>query len=213
MGLSMWTADELLAAEFSKARPERKPGLALQQHKAIAPELKQMQRGWVHLQVEVENAYPRQGAIVRRVLGNTAKALKYLNVVRSNLDSIMLADFPNTDYRGIYYGALDDDGNISRAEVVTPKFSEVRTGRKPGLPLQRIHGIRADLYRQRQYLASLFVEVGNAYPHSEARVKKTLNGIDKTVYNLDVARTHLETLMMLDFANDDLSDPEGAGAL
>jgi hypothetical protein len=205
MELSMWTTGELLAAEFSKMRTERKPGFSVQQHKAIAPELKQMQRGWVHLQNEVENAYPRKEDVVRRVLGDIAKAVAGLAAIRNSLDSIMLADFPDIDYRGIYYGSLDDDGSRG-TELVTPKFSEGRTGRKPGLPLQRIQGIRADLYRQRQYLASLFVEAGNVYPHSEAHVKKALNGIDKTTYNLDVARTHLETLMMLDFPNDDLRD-------
>ena len=94
--------------------------------------------------------------------------------------------------------------------AMAPKFSEQRDMRKPGLSLQRHTEVYTDLGRTCDGLQSLSVEIGNAYTRGDTRARRIERKLEKAGGALSEARMYLETLVMIDFPNDDLSGLDAA---
>ena len=71
----------------------------------MGKELKVIRDHLVTLTVEICNAYPKQAAVSRRA----EKASDAIEELRNLLDGCFCEEYPDKDYRGIYYGLTKID--------------------------------------------------------------------------------------------------------
>jgi hypothetical protein len=86
----------------------KKPGLDLDRHRKLGPELAAVRGYLLHLSVEIANAYPRNTGAVR----HAEKVAHYVDELRSALEDEMFGAYPelrNGAIRVYYPGSQADD--------------------------------------------------------------------------------------------------------
>lgn len=77
-----------------------KRGFTHDQHIDLGRRLKEARRILLPLSIEVANEVGSTSKCYRRA----ARAVERLDELRSELDNVLCRDFPDRDYRGVYYG-------------------------------------------------------------------------------------------------------------
>ncbi len=77
----------------------RKPGLTLEQHNQFGAELAYMRDRLTQLHVEISNSYPKSANVGRQA----GRAADQLDQLRSRLDGLLAAEYPDDFNVHIYY--------------------------------------------------------------------------------------------------------------
>ena len=82
-----------------------KPRFSFEKHQEVGKELKVIRNHLLRLSVEICNAYPKQEKVSRQ----SEKAYEAIDGLRNVLDNCFLEEYPDEDYRGVYYGKMEID--------------------------------------------------------------------------------------------------------
>lgn len=85
--------------------PKKKPGLTTGQHKKLGNSLKDMHNSIIKMQVDLANAYPRKGFLLK-FERQSGKILTELSKLRYDiLENAFIEEYPDEEWRGVYSGS------------------------------------------------------------------------------------------------------------